>query len=85
MAILKFKPIQPGVVQADKRKSFVEAHGIGVKYLIGSKREDLQSRAFNKLLRRPKKKEFWALKDVNFTGYSGDIFGIIGERNGGRW
>lgn len=84
MNILKLKPIRPGVVQKDKRTPIVEARNLGVKYVIGSKREDIQSRTFNTLLRRQKREEFWAIRDVGFEGFTGDIFGIIGFNGAGK-
>ena len=75
---------KPRIVQVDKRRSLLEAQNIGVKYVVGSKREDVQSRTFNTLLRRQKKEEFWALKDVSLVGSSGDILGIIGFNGAGK-
>lgn len=60
------------------------AEDLGVKYVIGSKRENLQSRVFNFLLKKKMKKEFWALKKINFTGYSGEIVGVIGPNGAGK-
>lgn len=84
MITLQHKYEQTSVVQPGERKSLVDANNLGVKYVIGSKREDIQSRAFNSLLRRYKKKELWALKDVSFVGYSGDILGIVGFNGAGK-
>lgn len=84
MSILKHKYIQPRVVQKDERKFLIDAQNIGVQYMVGSKREDVQSRIFNTLLRRHKKEVFWALKDVSLVGYSGDILGIIGFNGAGK-
>ena len=83
MKILKLNKIEPDVFQADRGKSLITSRNIGVKYLIGSKREDMQSRIFN-TIKREKKKELWALKDVSFTGFSGDILGIIGNNGAGK-
>ncbi|MBW2620963.1 MAG: ABC transporter ATP-binding protein [Deltaproteobacteria bacterium] len=84
MSILKHNFIKPEVVQTHERDSLVKAANIGVKYILGIKREDLQSRIFSNLLRRKKKKELWALKDVSFAGCSGDILGIIGNNGAGK-
>ncbi|MEA2085010.1 MAG: ATP-binding cassette domain-containing protein [Thermodesulfobacteriota bacterium] len=84
MGILKQNFIKPEVAQIHERDSIVKAVNIGVKYAIGIKREDLQSRIFSNLLRRKKKKELWALKDVSFAGCSGDILGIIGNNGAGK-
>ena len=84
MSVLRFKSIQQGAVRADKGRALIKAKNLGVKYVVGSKREDVQSCAFNRLLRREKREEFWALKGVNFAGYAGDILGIIGFNGTGK-
>ena len=84
MGILKQNFIKSEVAQTHERDSLLKAVNIGVKYVLGSKREDLQSRIFSNLLRRGKKKELWALKDVSFAGCSGDILGIIGNNGAGK-
>ena len=84
MPNLKFSSITPNSDIVDMRKLLVEAQNMGVKYILGSKNEDFQSRTFNALLKRRKKEEFWALKDVNFTCYSGEIIGIIGVNGAGK-
>ena len=62
----------------------VVADRIGVKYSIGAQRENLQSRVFNYFLRRNQKRDFWALNGLSFTGYSGDIIGVIGSNGAGK-
>ena len=46
MGILKQNFIKPEVAQTHERDSLLKAVNIGVKYVLGSKREDLQSRIF---------------------------------------
>ena len=84
MGIIKTSFTKPRAVQRHEEPSLVEAENIGVKYDIGVKREDLQSRIFSRLLQRKEKKELWALKDVSFDGYTGDILGIIGKNGVGK-
>ncbi len=65
--------------------AFIDAVGIGVKYTLEIKRDDLQSRAFNLLPGKKSKSEpFWALKDLNITVTTGDILGIIGSNGAGK-
>lgn len=63
----------------------VEAEDVGVNYVVGRKREDLQSYSYKLLNRRHgTEKRIWALRDVTFTGYSGDILGIVGSNGAGK-
>lgn len=73
--------ISPELKTADP---IIISENLGVKYIIGHKRENLQSRMFNLLLRKNKNKYFWALKGVSFTGYAGDIIGVIGSNGAGK-
>lgn len=61
----------------------IEVRNLGVKYVLGNKREDIQSLTYN-LFRKRSMQEFWALKDVNFVCRSGDILGIIGSNGAGK-
>jgi teichoic acid transport system ATP-binding protein len=81
---LKINPINQYTTQKSKGKALVQAQNIGVKYIIGSKREDFKSRTFNMLLRKHKKKELWALQNVSFTCYPGNIIGVIGSNGAGK-
>ena len=62
----------------------IEASNIGVKYLIGNRREDLQSFTYNVLLKRSRKSEFWALRNLSFCCTEGEILGIIGRNGAGK-
>lgn len=63
----------------------IHSQNIGVKYLVGRKRDDFRSLA-QKLLSpgRSKIQEFWALTDISFSGFPGDIIGIIGANGAGK-
>lgn len=84
MIILE-KAIDSSPVNNKRRIPMVEAVNVGVNFVVGRKREDLQSYSY-KLLnkRRRTEKKIWALKDVNFTGYAGDILGIVGSNGAGK-
>jgi teichoic acid transport system ATP-binding protein len=69
--------------QLDKR-CLIEASGLGVNYVLGNKREDIQSLAYNTLFRKRTNKVFWALKNIDLTCFSGDILGIIGSNGAGK-
>lgn len=81
---MKISSINQNTVQKGKSTALVEAQNIGVKYIIGSKREDFKSRTFNMLLRKHKKKELWALQNISFTCYPGNIIGVIGSNGAGK-
>ncbi|MBI3801865.1 MAG: ABC transporter ATP-binding protein [Deltaproteobacteria bacterium] len=62
----------------------IEAEGLGVKYILGSRREDIQSRTYDVLFWRWQRREFWALRDLHLVGYPGDMLGIIGVNGSGK-
>jgi len=62
----------------------VKAEGLGVKYLLGSCREDIQSMIFNTMLNRHPKKYLWALHEVTVSLFKGDIIGVIGSNGAGK-
>lgn len=76
--------VQPNVPFDTQRKPLVEAAGLGVRYSLGSRREDIQSLTYNALFRRRQDKEFWALRDIHMVGYAGDILGVIGANGVGK-
>lgn len=82
MSILR-EVIETNPHQTNIGKPLIEARDLGVKYVIGNKREDIQSLTYN-LFRKRSRGEFWALKSVNFVGRSGDILGIIGSNGAGK-
>lgn len=88
MGLLNNKSIKDiNMVQTDQKKTLIKARGLCVKYVLGNRREDIQSITYNNLFRWRKKqtqKVFWALKDINFTGYTGDILGVIGSNGAGK-
>lgn len=61
------------------RTSIIELKNLWVSYPLGKKRKltDL-------LKRKPEKKEFWALKDINFDVKKGEVLGIIGRNGSGK-
>jgi teichoic acid transport system ATP-binding protein len=70
--------------EPSEQNAYIEAKKVGIKYEIGSKREDIQSRAFGLLKKTRARKEIWALKDVSFTVRAGVILGLIGLNGAGK-
>jgi lipopolysaccharide transport system ATP-binding protein len=77
-------------------ESIIEVKNISKKYNIGARqgnyialRDVLSSfikrpwQIFSKIKKR-KKEEFWALKDINFTVDKGEVVGIIGANGAGK-
>lgn len=74
-----------------KKTEVVKAEGIGVYFNSGSYQDDYKSRLINlfnprewKNRRSKENKKVWPLKDINFTGYQGEILGIIGANGAGK-
>ncbi|MGB9498503.1 MAG: ABC transporter ATP-binding protein [Dissulfuribacterales bacterium] len=86
MSIINVNPFQEpdAGVSPDQQKILIEASNLSVSYSIGSKREDIQSRMFNRILKRRTKDIFWALKDVSLKCFSGQVIGIIGVNGAGK-
>ena len=64
--------------------TLVRVRNLGVRFTIGTRREDVQSLTYRALLRRKKREEFWALRNVDFTGSAGEIVGIVGGNGAGK-
>ncbi|MCZ0703686.1 teichoic acid transport system ATP-binding protein [Natronobacillus azotifigens] len=59
---------------------------LGVAYKEGNNKDDYKSHAidFFKGKKTDKDKKIWPLKDISFTGYKGEVIGIIGKNGSGK-
>src|SRR5699024_11749185 len=65
----------------------IQANNIGVSFYPDQKKDDVKSLLFSYLKegRNPEaSKKIWPLTDINFTGYKGEILGIIGSNGAGK-
>lgn len=69
------------------REEVVVSKNIAVSFNDSRHSDDLKSTAINLFRKKEKKKKaelVWPLKDINFTGYQGEILGIIGSNGAGK-
>ncbi len=67
------------------RIPLVRARNLGVYYEDSrDRRDDFKSHIHNIVKGAPKSDGIWALNDVSFTAYSGDVLGIIGSNGAGK-
>lgn len=70
--------------RAESGQALLALEHTGVTYFLGSKREDLQSRVLNSVAGRKVRNTLWALRDVSFHAYAGEIVGIVGSNGAGK-
>lgn len=70
----------------NEKRKVIHSENVGVAFYSGSK-DDLKSKALSIFTKKEKKKtpkKVWALEDINFDGYEGEILGIIGSNGAGK-
>ncbi|WP_175615277.1 ATP-binding cassette domain-containing protein [Piscibacillus sp. B03] len=69
-----------------KQNEIIQSKGVGVAFYENDQ-DDLKSKAFRIFSNEKKKKRSkhtWALEDITFEGYEGEILGIIGSNGAGK-
>jgi len=76
------------VPEVDYTKPIIDSKNVGIKFDLNKRREDIKSTVFNLLQSKKqvenKEKSFWALKDISFEGFKGDIIGVLGSNGAGK-
>src|SRR5581483_10444030 len=75
--------LEPFAASTERGATLIEAHGVGVRYIVGGKRDDMKSRMHN-LFQRKKPQELWALRHVDLTAQTGEVLGVIGANGAGK-
>ncbi|SHF75770.1 ABC transporter ATP-binding protein [Ornithinibacillus halophilus] len=68
------------------KRQVIHSDKVGVAFYSGNK-DDLKSKALSLITSKKKKKKpkkVWALEEINFDGYEGEILGIIGSNGAGK-
>ncbi len=74
-------------VKHDEQEAVVLVDNLGIKYDGEKEKKDDFKSIIHKSLnafRKNKIESFWALRDVSFNGYAGDIIGIVGANGAGK-
>ncbi|MED4019224.1 ABC transporter ATP-binding protein [Sutcliffiella cohnii] len=78
--------LSSATVPIDKKEVIIDAKDLGVSFSTGQK-DDYKSHVIDFLKREKKKrssKVVWPLRNINFTGYKGEVLGIIGSNGSGK-
>ncbi|WP_223869608.1 ABC transporter ATP-binding protein [Paenibacillus sabuli] len=68
-------------------EAVISAKNLGVSYISGYRTDDYKSYIYHSLFRKKgnsNKNVIWPIKNIDFTGYKGEILGIIGSNGSGK-
>ncbi|MDE5415815.1 ABC transporter ATP-binding protein [Alkalihalobacterium chitinilyticum] len=69
------------------KEEVIRAENLGVCFESGQTRDDYKSKVLDLFKKKDKDEQgklFWPLRNLNFTGYKGEILGIIGSNGSGK-
>ncbi|OIJ21752.1 teichoic acid ABC transporter ATP-binding protein [Anaerobacillus alkalidiazotrophicus] len=69
------------------REVVIRAKNLGVSFQTGYRKDDYKSHVFNLFKKNKDPREnkvVWPLRNIDFTGYKGEILGIIGSNGSGK-
>jgi len=76
---------QSSQVKTPGRIPLIRAENLGVYYESDrDRRDDFKSHVHRMIRGEQKNDIFWALKEISFTGYAGDVLGVIGSNGAGK-
>src|SRR5699024_9012934 len=81
------KENQQKQTENQEKEIVIEAKNIGVSFFPNSQKDDYKSKVLRYLKEgrdKEGKKMVWPLTNINFTGYKGEILGIIGSNGAGK-
>ncbi|UTR16215.1 ATP-binding cassette domain-containing protein [Salipaludibacillus sp. LMS25] len=80
-----------GVRKRAEREIVIQAENLGVSFIRGYQSDDYKSHLLNLFKKNKNEKksnrkdgDFWPIRHLDFTGYKGEILGIIGSNGSGK-
>ncbi len=84
MGLHELDDFRPEIAAPAQRETAIACRGVGVRYRMGSGRDDVKSRVQNLIRGKLRREEHWALRGLDLTVASGEIVGVIGRNGAGK-